>query len=324
MAKKKSIVKPKKNCVGCGENKNEREFYSTKSNRYADGKIPFCKSCIHSMHGNGTEEELQDLLQTIDKPFLYDYYVSAVQSEQNTLGAYIRFLNLQHLKDLTWKDSVFELKDEKKEELEKAKKKNERKKQKDAFEVTEEIKDRWGEGYTKEDYQAFERKYNFLIENYQERTSMHSEALLNYVRTKVKEEQAIAQGDSKDAKEWGNLAQKYATAAKINPSQLSKADLQDGLNTFGELARAVEKNVDIIPILPKYKNRPQDKVDVTIWHLINYIRKLKGLPEAEYDEIYQFYEERKREAKESYGIDFDEEVKETLEMMNENSKEGIY
>lgn len=124
---------------------------------------------------------------------------------------------------------------------------------------------------------------------------MHTEALLTYIRYRVKEEIATARDDMKSAKEWGQLAQKAAQDAKINPSQLSKSDLSDGLDTFGQLVRSVEQAVDIIPILPVFKERPQDKVDFTIWCYINYIRDLKGLPLAEYEDIYRFYDERKKE-----------------------------
>jgi hypothetical protein len=124
---------------------------------------------------------------------------------------------------------------------------------------------------------------------------MHTEALLTYIRYRCKEEISTAKGDVKEAKAWGELAAKAAQDAKINPSQLSKADLADGLSTFGELVRAVEQAVDIISILPKFKEKPQDKVDFTLWCYINYIRDLKGLPYCDYKDIYAFYEQRKKE-----------------------------
>src|SRR5690606_34225780 len=108
-------------------------------------------------------------------------------------------------------------------------------------------------------------------------------------------------GDVKDAKDWGALAQKAAQDAKINPSQLSKSDLTDGLDTFGQLVRTVEQAVDIIPILPVFKERPQDKVDFTLLCYINYVRDLKGLPLVEYEEIYKFYEQRKKDYEQAEG-----------------------
>ena len=86
---------------------------------------------------------------------------------------------------------------------------------------------------------------------------MHTEALLNYIRYRVKEEIATAKGDVKEAKEWGALAKDAATAAKINPSQLSKADLSDGLSTFSELSQAVEKAVE--KTVEKAAEKPAEK-----------------------------------------------------------------
>ena len=140
-----------------------------------------------------------------------------------------------------------------------------------------------------------------LKNNYKEKTNLHTEALLNYIRYRVKEEIATAKGDVKEAKEWGELANKAATSAKINPSQLSKADLSDGLSTFSELSQAVEKEVDIIPILPRFKYRPNDALDFNIWCYVNYIRDLGGLPPCNYEDVYSFYDRRKEDYIKQYG-----------------------
>src|SRR5690606_9951092 len=136
---------------------------------------------------------------------------------------------LHQYRNLTWNDSIFEFREEeiKKEISEEVKEITGINKPK--FLITDEIIDRWGEGYSDEEYKAFERKYRTLRNNYQEKTAMHTEALITYVRYRVKEELATSKGDFKAAKEWGSLAKDAATAAKINPSQLSKADLSDGL-----------------------------------------------------------------------------------------------
>lgn len=173
----------------------------------------------------------------------------------------------------------------------------------------EAMSEKWGYGYTEEQLCAFEKKYQLLKNNYVEKTALHTEGLLTYIRYRVNEEIATARGSVKDAKDWGELASKQATNAKINVSQLSKSDLSDGLDSFGSLVKAVETAVDIIPILPKFKEKPQDSVDFTLLCYINYVRDLKGLPPAEYKDIYAFYDERKK----AY------EKKEELEDINEEN-----
>ena len=122
---------------------------------------------------------------------------------------------------------------------------------------------------------------------------MHEECLREYCVNKVYETLAKAKGDFKQAKDWAAMAKDTAEAGKLKPSQMSKADLSQGLDGFGQLARMVEEKVDIIPILPKFVSQPKDKPDVVLWCYLNYVRDLKGLPPADYKDIYNFYEERR-------------------------------
>ena len=87
------------------------------------------------------------------------------------------------------------------------------------FKVTNEIIKLFGTGYTDEEYFQMWNKYEFLKTNYVGDTSMHTEALVTYVRYKVKEEMAIVANMPQDAKVWGDLAMKQAERAKINPNQ---------------------------------------------------------------------------------------------------------
>ncbi|MEG2079897.1 hypothetical protein, partial [Chryseobacterium sp.] len=160
------------------------------------------------------------------------------------------------------------------------------------FKVTDEIIELFGDGYEDEEYRLFYKKYLTLKDNYPQQTAMHTEAFLKYIRYAVKEEMSIANDDADEAKKWGEQANKAAIAAKINPNQMSKADLQGGVNTISEIALAVEQAQDITPILPKYKHRPNDTVDFTIWCYINYERGLSGMPLCDYGDVYKFYDER--------------------------------
>ena len=279
-------------CLACGGIKKPTDFYSSRSvNHAGTGRVQYCKECVKSKStdkkGIIDLEKLKATLREIDKPFISEVLQSAYNETNNgsgtdVIGTYFKNIcSLPQFKDLTWSNSIFE--------------ENNIEESVNEFEVTGAIINKWGAGYKPEEYQAFERKYELLKNNYPEKTSMHTEALLKYIRYSVKEEIATATNDVGAAKSWGQLAKDAATAAKINPSQLSAADLQDGLSTFGQLARAVEQAIDIIPLLPHFKEKPQDKVDFTMWCYINYVRDLKGLPLCEYKEIWKFYEDRKKE-----------------------------
>lgn len=181
------------------------------------------------------------------------------------------------------------------------------------FEITDEIVELFGEGYTRAEYKKMYEKYEKLKLNYTLQTNLHQEALATYVRFKVKEETATAEGNVDEAKKWYDAAQNAAANGKLTPKALSAADLQKGMNSVSELIKAVEQATDVIKILPQFKYRPNDSPDFTIMCYVNYERELNGQPQVPYEEIYSFYDKKKKEYLEQngdpYGI-FDDDPSE--------------
>lgn len=271
------------------------------------GVLPYCKVCIRKMcndkFNNIDKEKTLRVLRTIDRPYIHSIWEKAVaKGGANVIGIYLRMINMQQFRDYKWLDSDMDKLEEKETNIKPALTdlkntqpiKTEIEKFED-FKVTNEVIALFGNGYTEEEYYYMWNKYEFLRGNYTEQTSMHTEALVTYVRYKVKEEMAVAAGKATEAKTWGELAMKQADKAKINPNQLSKADLQGGLSTIGEIAQAVEQNIDIIPILPQFRYRPNDAVDFCIWNYINYARNLEGKPLVEYKDVYKFYDKMRED-----------------------------
>lgn len=274
------------------------DFFTAINDKFfANGKIHICKDCIkeycYNKDGNVDMNKFKQILMMINAPFFSQEFDTACNKDKDTIGVYMRAIYLNH-KGKEWKDG---------EKFEKAKINIEDidNQLNTDIDLTY-LREKWGEGYDDDNlYIDFEKKYKFLKNNYPEKTSMHTEALFKYIRYSVMEERAISSGDAKDAKSWGELANKAATAAKINPSQLSKADLSDGLSTFSELSQAVEKEVDIIRILPRFKYRPNDALDFNIWCYINYMQDLSGLPQCDYEDVYNFYDKKIQDYVEQYG-----------------------
>lgn len=301
-------------CMACNKYKRSGDFYvSYNENRDKSGYLPFCKDCLKAMcldrNGNIDKKKFLEMLKTIDKPYIQALYRNITARGGDVVGKYIRTTNMKQYRGLTWDNGDLHLLNEEESEVKPqmglaaktstgAKKDNigtittEAQKFKN-FKVTNEMIALFGTGYSDEEYFQMWNKYEFLKANYVGDTSMHTEALVTYVRYKVKEEMAIVANLPGDAKTWGDLAMKQAERAKINPNQFSKADLQGGLTTIGEIAQAVEQNVDIIPILPQFKYRPNDAVDFCIWNYINYARDLEGKPLVEYKDVYKFYDKMK-------------------------------
>ena len=191
------------------------------------------------------------------------------------------------------------------------------------FEVTDDIKSLFGYGYSDIEYKKMYDKYEKLKLNYTLQTNLHQEALATYVRFKVKEEDATAAGNVDEAKKWYDAAQNAAEKAKLTPRQLTQADLQGGINSFSEIFKAVEQAVDVIPILPKFKFRPNDALDFNIWCYINYARDLQGLPQCSYEDVYKFYDKKKVEYLEQYGDPYGIFNDEPTEKNRENVKKFI-
>ena len=297
-------------CTECNTEKRTTEFY--KSFKSASGLMPYCKACVVEKCLNEEKsaidmDNLKRTLQQLDRPYIHHVFVTNANKYDEPraiIGKYWKDIAMHQYRDFTWDDSMF-TESEEKLMNDKAVERT------DVYKLSPEQRykftETYGFGYTDEELIANDRKYNQLRASYPEYTALHTEALITYCRFRVKEEFATARGDLKEASKWADAAQKQATSARINPSQLSKNDLTSGLSGFGELTRAVEQAVDVIPILPRFIEQPQDKVDFTLWCYINYIRKMQNLPDCEYSEIYDFLEQRKADYSRSQDTESESE-----------------
>lgn len=277
-------------CVSCGRVLPKANFFKDKSTAASIDYIPICKVCsndIALVNGIFSQEGVFEYCRRINKPFVYGVFVNARNkkiAEANKLAEYMRNISVPKMANLTFADGEQITRNEAISELSDT----ERRESEDLF----------GEGFTDEEYRSALRLYNKMTNNYPLKTNMHQQILADWAMTKAKEIRAMAAGKVDEAEKWGKRADAKATAAKINPSQLSAADLSEGINSFSKLTEAVERARDIIPILNTYRDRPQDKVDYTIWQFINYCRKLEGKPTVEYREIYAFLDEQYESQKE--------------------------
>lgn len=322
--KNKMLASTKLTCSMCTKLKTVRDFYQSWNPLHATGRLQYCKDCLkrmcYSEDGKINVEKVKYMLKSVDRPFLYDIFKISAEADADTIGTYFKNIaSLPQYKNLGYSDSIFEPQSdlELKAPVEWAEKK------KDSIAVTDDIIEFFGTGFSEEEYRAMYKKYNFLKNNYPEKTNMHIEALKTYVRYKVKEEIAVSESEVGSAAKWADLANKAAQNAKINPSQLSASDLQGGLNSFSELIQAVEEAVDIIPILPQFKYRPNDALDFNIWCYVNYIRALQGLPLCRYEDIYSFYDARKADYIKQYGDPYGIFTDEPTERNRENIKRFI-
>lgn len=315
-----------------------------------------CKDCIQRESFNEKTHDIdidafKKVLRQIDKPFIESVFQSSINQYNDTysgkrvpidnrkiiIAYYFKNINtLRQYRTLDWEQGIewenrtskftnkqTGITEEKYVHQNKSQDQVYTLNEDEDFEVTKDIIRLFGAGYKKSEYKAMWDKYDFLKKSYPDFTSLHIEALVTYVRFKVKEEMATAQGNAIDAEKWNNAATKAAEKAKINPNQLSKSDLQGGLNSFSELSLMVEQAVDVIPILPRFKFRPNDAIDFNIWCLINYLRELEGKERCNYEDVYKFYDERKKEYIAQYGDPYGIFSEDTTENNRETIKKFI-
>ena len=269
-----------------------QNFYNSNSPMAKEGKSPFCKKCIKDMINIEDITSVYTVLQVMDLPFVYDIWNKVLSDDKDTFGNYLRQINsLPQFQGLRYKDSIFEPSNIK----ENNDNSNIINKKRNKFEIEdmtyEQLEDKYGVGYTDEEYYSFEKKWRKLADSYGQKTSIHTESLTTYIRFRVKEELATAKGDVAEATKWGGLAEKAQQSGKLNVSQLSKSDISGGVDLMPQLFEAVEDKVGIIPILPKLKEQPYDDADLIIWAIIEYMQRLEDTPRIKSKDIWNFYDE---------------------------------
>jgi hypothetical protein len=167
----------------------------------------------------------------------------------------------------------------------------------------EELKHKWGESYKTQDLVRFERKYQDLVKNYEIKTASHEEFLKHACIASIRANDCMAKNDVDGAKTWMNIFKDTTSAGKLQPAQMSKADLSGGLNSFSEFWKTVEQAKGVIEILPTMYETPRDKADFVLFCMVQYVRRMKGMPDIEYKDIYNFYKEM-----ESQFIDEDVDI----------------
>lgn len=280
-------------CGACNQEVKRRNFYKSYNPNHLSGLTPFCKDCWFRLCSNSLgevdKEKFKTLLMQNDKPYIDDLFVAAFKEHktpQGLVGYYIKRIALQQFRHLAWADSVFEPE---------IKTKTPKRDVSYEYDLSE-LEDVWGSGFTPEELIAFEKKYQFLIKSNPPANEIHIDAIRTYVRYRTKADLATARDDVASASKWGAMAEKQQTIAKLSPDKLSKKDLSGGLDDFSSLFKEIENAVNgVIPLLPRYLEQPKDKADFIIYVYVNYNRNLRGLPRAEYSEIYEFYKRRAEE-----------------------------
>ena len=302
-------------CCKCGGYKNESLFYS--SGEYANGYLPFCKDCLMEMARefykkyNSLErtlilmclytntvyhKEVADMaiknmmLKESDPGLMYHYYRVECYSQgifaplskvgktfemSNFEGNIFKFVSPGEKTPIAF----FEDQNEgKTAEMKKS-------------ELTD-LKNKWGAGFTSDEYARMEKLFDELAKFKSKKNVIQTNALIEYVRLKIKLDDAVGKGDLKEIEKWQKLTDSAAKNAGVRLDQLTAEDMGEGIDSWTTLVELVEEYDSVIPIMPKVKKMPYDDIDFIIWEVVNYCRRLMELPEVEYKDVWNYIDER--------------------------------
>lgn len=273
-------------CGACKRDRKTTYFYKT-NNEVLGNISPICKSCIKENVDENNLESVLKMLQQLDIMFDPEWWETAKKNKKDTFGIYIKNANsMRQFNGKTYKDSILTSVKDNEDTV------NQRI-HPSSFVPTDEIYDKWGFGFTNEEYCFFEKKEKQLSDI--QRMKNTDIYFMDYIKYQVKAEMAQGKNNAKDMETFSKLAKQAADTGMFSPEKIAKSNLLDGINSFGELSKSVERVKDVIEILPKYLALPQDNVDFTIWCYINYNRDMLGMPLIKYYEVYAFIEERRQE-----------------------------
>lgn len=305
-------------CLKCGGFKLgvENYFKHPDANATKDGYIHMCKQCIedyckstYASTGNAFYTILvlcqltnlifiQEVARIAEKSWqskkaapkeIYKYYMSELKyGYLNNANAPVTMLEFRHS---NFEGDIFSFCEHHpaipKVFIKELNKGLEKKRLDMETDETTKLEQKWGIGFTPQEYRYLEQEYNKIEKFIPKKTELHIDALKKYIIYSMKEKNALAKNDLKDVKEWNTLADKAADNAQLKVKQLSE-NFGAEVDSFAKLVEAVEEYDSVIPVLPKVRKMPYDDIDFLIWESINYIRRLEGKPETTYEEVYAF------------------------------------
>ncbi len=262
-------------CVGC-QNHHPRANFYVSYNKLHNGVYPYCKNFIKSYvvdeDGNIDMDKLYNILRQIDEPFLYNYWKISVDKGGDVVGEYFKNIKLRQNRSLKWEDSVFEeksLQDITKDDVDIRAKHNLDPDK--LFEITPEIVQRWGDGYTASDYRYLEEFYCDMHMTHTIVIPQHEKALLLICKLQLKMDKALESDDMVLFSKLHGEYQKLLTASGLRPIDKKGGAEATGIRSFSQIFDEVEKDGYIEPA-PIKDN--QDIVDKTIQYIMNYTLKL--------------------------------------------------
>ncbi len=283
-------------CTCCGKDKKLSDYYASSSPFHRNnGRMHVCKQCIwDSVEGikKGDIDILKDTLRRIDKPFLYDLWLSSIEESErenkDLFGVYMKNLGMFQYRELTWAESSFEPSD-KSNAIEQADREN-----------TQELIDFFGRGFSTEDYFWLEKEYTDFLNRY-ECDSKGMELLIKEIcLTQLEIKNRRANKEKVDAQL--KTLQDLLGSSNLKPVQETGANAAEH-ETFGTLIKRYENERPIPDPSPEWKDVDRIGKYVRVFFL-GHLSRMLGIKNKYEDE---YWEELDQYTVEEPEVDVDEE-----------------
>lgn len=130
---------------------------------------------------------------------------------------------------------------------------------------------KWGKLYKPDEWIALEKNYNEMMESFDIQDADTINTLILLCKINLKMNQAIDCGDMEGALKSSRMYDSLRKSAKFTAAQ-NKEDKNNFIDSIGEMVLLCEREEGFIPRFPT--DIPQDKVDLTLKDMNNYVKKL--------------------------------------------------
>lgn len=195
-------------------------------------RFGFCKKCVQGNIDFNNMDTLTIFLQTMDIPYLKDFWKQANEAKNETIGTYFKNLSLKQNRELHFKDSDDITGKTNKAELSEI--------DYDDFEITNEIIRRWGRNLELEDYIQLEEEFENLG-GFEVEDTIQERLFKNMARTQWMANKALEEGDTNKFEKMMKTLSTQMQDANIKPVQVKSASEDGGLKSWGEWVKMVEE-----------------------------------------------------------------------------------
>ena len=213
------------------------DFYTTSSQFYSNGKFAICKNCLKEYVYNSDNEidleKFKNILRIYDIPFFEKEWVSATKNSRETIGQYMKMIQLNYANQ-KWVDGDFGVmsspvlmeKEEKRDII-------------NSFDLTDEVRKRWGKGFNDEEIDWLENDYQEWTTNH-ESSKLSVRKLFRMICIKELEiEKARQNGKPTDKLE--KSLRELMSDSNVTPKTMSALNETDSQKTFGQWIRDIEQ-----------------------------------------------------------------------------------